>query len=154
MRLASDYKWLSLGQVPVVSLYIGLRSPMTRVFFYLSFVNIFFHWDVAPYPFTRTHTHTHTYTHTHTHTHTHTLVILLTVARRFLCCSTSLFMRWCFCFYYYCYYIIIILSLFLVSPSFSASGRVRFVSMAFPEYPLIFLKTGNRQGLHCRMHYI
>ena len=65
----------------------------------------------------------------------HPVVFLLTIPRLFFCCSYSLFVcRWFLMWRLFCYYV------FLISPSFGASGRLRFVMVAFPVYiSLIFL---------------
>ena len=53
----------------------------------------------------------------------------LIVSRRFLCCTSSLFVRiWVNMWSLYCSYLI------LISPSFGASGRLCFVIVAFPGY--------------------
>ena len=57
------------------------------------------------------------------------VVFLLTVPRRFLCCSSSLFVCQSFHIWrLFCHY------LFLISPSFGALGRLFIMTVAFPGY--------------------
>ena len=62
------------------------------------------------------------------------VLFLLTVPRRFLCCSSSLFMHtWFNMWRLFCYY------LFLISPSFGTLGGLCFVTVAFLAYVCLLI---------------